>query len=237
MIWRQELHVDLVEIDDAAVSGVEAMQMIDDEGNSAAIPLRFGHSLSFGDLLQRASQSADVAQGLALAYASFEPSVRAALIGLIRKEAAGRPGSMALVMCHLLAAENDTALARDIAHALARASSRRQPEADCAWFVEAQGGKGKALVGFAQRSNSFHVYELHWDSDAMTHIAESLDVSKEAMHQHAQRFLRPGRGGTADCAAAVPEALDSICELLWRRRGSLGTYRGVLTGFVDQISL
>lgn len=202
---------------------------------SAVIPLRFGHTLSFKDLLYRASHNPDVAQGLALAYAGFEPAVRSTLLRLIEQDAAEHPASLGLLMCHLLSAENDASLARDIARALLKASPRRASETARTWIVEDEHQRGKAVVGFKQGEDAFDVYALHWDGDGVTYAAQHRHATEAALLTYAKTLL-PSKHTALDEACAQ-ETLDRLCELLWRRRARLGACRDVVTGLVEQISL
>lgn len=203
-----------------------------------AIPLRFGHSLDFGKLLERASRRNHVAQGLALAYGGFMPSLRRALLEEIEQKAKGLGISLFPVLCQLLAVETDVDIAREIAKKLASARTQRRASANRAWLRVGHGDNdtGAALLGFARHDECFEVYAFSWDAVGLTDVKHHAKVNPSKLSVLLEAFLARSHAMHADSAS--PEAvLDHVCEVLWRRREETGTFRPVLASFARELRL
>ncbi|MCB9667762.1 MAG: hypothetical protein H6715_06570 [Myxococcales bacterium] len=200
-----------------------------------AIPLRFGHTLSFGSLLQQAAREQAVAQGLALAYGGFRLQERRLLLKSIESELAHAQTPLFPVLSYLLGTETDTAVARQIANMLAGAVRQRPGAADHAWMAAWAEDQGAGLVGFGQADGRFEVYVLGWDSRSMTEVQRHCDLDIGQLEQRSRHFREVHQKGWVDGEMRV--VLDRICEILWRRRLAASAFRAPLASFAKQLRL
>lgn len=182
----------------------------------------------YAALLAAALRDPQVAHELALAYCELEAPLRSRLVQATVSDAEAEGLSPGLVLVHLLAVEQDLALAREIAQAVERSG---RPRADAEVRLRGNEHRGTALLVQANGFTNCRALALSWTedgiSDARFETAEALDGIVERM---GERF--------ADLPVVpLPSAVDVLSRAVWRHLRSGRPMPSGLEHFVGLFSI
>lgn len=186
---------------------------------------------AFGALLLAAMREPAAARGLAVAYASLEPTHRMGIVDAVVTDARAEGVCPSAVLASLLAVEEDATLARAIAEAMERAGGEgltQQGDLD-AWLAGDE-GTGGLILSRPLHGRFVEVLSLAWRrEEGLTHaLFDPLAEGAPAMDRSHDlpsrlRFER----------MPVEYVVDLMTKVLWNHRRVHGTLPEVVRHFAD----
>lgn len=166
----------------------------------------------FAALVGAALRDADLAQGLASAYAGFPIEARKYLVRAVVEDAKAQGLPSSPVLAWLLSVEEDVGIARTIAKEIS-ATGGAGLHGDQTRRALASGDeqRGGVLVILPLHGRFVDVRGVVWDTDAVTAIVEPA-MHEKGIEQLTNRYPGPWN------AVPLSLAIDTMAQALWSRR-------------------